>query len=535
MTDTRTRWATPLFAVLAFAAVVLILYTGRNLTFYFDEWNFILDRRGFTVENLIAGHNGHLSLFPVLFYKALLQVIGLDHYWIYQLALALVHATAAWLLFTLARRRLGDAAGLAAGVLLLVLGAAFDDLVWAFQIGFVGAVAASLASLNALDANTKRGDVWAAIWLAVALCCSSPAIPFAILIAVELLLGRDMKRVLRVLAVPLVLYGIWTLVWGSGGPWPAPQVGTSSPARIPDFFEYALRMMQTALQGLTGFTQSGLGPTLSVLFAAVVVIAAVRRPPTPRAWGAIVGAVIFWLLIAASRYQLNEPYSTRYIYPSAVLILILSVELLAPVRERLVSPSTRELTASAVVVTVFAVGGLGALIRGSNSWEPQHRAIEIGLAAMTIAREHAPPGFQPAASASPQITAARYFAAADDFGTRVLSPAEIAASPKTDRAAADVILQSLEFGGVSPAPGRGRGCAVAAGDIKVPVDGVLVLRIPAGETGQLRLKRFADAYPTDAVAQLPAGLTAVTVKQDRVGRPWLVSVKGAPGVARCRG
>ncbi|MEI2703288.1 MAG: hypothetical protein V9E83_12930 [Baekduia sp.] len=536
MSETRTRWATPLFAVLSVLALAMILYAGRNLTFYFDEWNFILTRRGFTVDTLLAGHNGHLSLIPVLVYKALLQVVGIDHYWIYRLALGLLHVTTAWLLFTLARRRIGDAAGLAAGVLLLALGAAWDDLVWPFQIGFVGAVAASLAALLALERDTRRGDLLATVWLIVALCCSSPAIPFVIVAGVELAAGRHWRRLVRVLAPVVVLYGIWRIGWGSGGPFPAPDIGRANARQAPEFAEYALQMLQAALQGLTGFTASGLGAPLSVAAVAAVIAAVVLRPVSPRTLGVLVGVAAFWVLIAASRLTLGEPQSTRYIYPSAVLIVLLGIELVSAVRPAGARPSPKALVTGAIVLAVIWVAGSATMTRGVNTWEPHHRGIEIGLAAMTIAREHVPPGFQPAPSGSPQITAAAYFEAVDDFGTRVLSPAEIAASPEVDRAGADATLRSLEFAGVAAARGRARDCSPVAGDISIPgSSGQIVLRIPSGQSGQLRLKRFADEYPKDAVAQIPSGLFVVTVKRDSVGRPWIAGVTGAPGAARCAG
>src|SRR5260370_28405051 len=44
-------------------------------------------------------------------------------------------------------RRAGELIGIGAAVLLLVMGAGWENLLWAFQIGFVGSVACGLGSL----------------------------------------------------------------------------------------------------------------------------------------------------------------------------------------------------------------------------------------------------------------------------------------------------------------------------------------------------------------------------------------------------
>ena len=58
----------------------LILYLGRSTGFYFDEWNFVLSRRGWDAQALLMPHNEHLSVVPVLIYKTLFSTVGIDSY-----------------------------------------------------------------------------------------------------------------------------------------------------------------------------------------------------------------------------------------------------------------------------------------------------------------------------------------------------------------------------------------------------------------------------------------------------------------------
>ena len=59
-------------------------------------------------------------------------------------------------LFVYLRRRVGEWLALAGAVLILFLGAAWEDLLWPFQIGYFGSMASGLGMLLALDAAIAR-------------------------------------------------------------------------------------------------------------------------------------------------------------------------------------------------------------------------------------------------------------------------------------------------------------------------------------------------------------------------------------------
>src|SRR5262249_35329407 len=154
------------------------MYAGRHLTFFFDEWDFILGRRGSSLSTYLDPHNGHLSLFPVIFYKLFLQLFGLRHYWPYRAAVVVLDLISGWLLYVLAARRLGPGLALFPAALLLLLGSAYQDLLWPFQVGFLGSVASGLGALALLDRPSRRADGFACALLVVSVGSSGIGIAF---------------------------------------------------------------------------------------------------------------------------------------------------------------------------------------------------------------------------------------------------------------------------------------------------------------------------------------------------------------------
>jgi len=59
------------------AAALLLLWEGRGLTLFVDEWTFGFGfRTGHDLSAFLAPDNGHLALVPVLITKASLQLFG---------------------------------------------------------------------------------------------------------------------------------------------------------------------------------------------------------------------------------------------------------------------------------------------------------------------------------------------------------------------------------------------------------------------------------------------------------------------------
>ncbi len=150
--DSQTRWAFWAFVVYLAAALPFLVWKGSYRWFFGDEWSFLASRST-SVDGLFRPHNQqHWVTIPVLVYRGLYSVVGLHAYWPYQLPVILLHLTTAALLRVIMRRAGVNVwlATVAAGTFVL-LGSAEDNILWAFQITFVGALVFGLVQIILAD------------------------------------------------------------------------------------------------------------------------------------------------------------------------------------------------------------------------------------------------------------------------------------------------------------------------------------------------------------------------------------------------
>ena len=133
------------------AAAALILSLQAQLSFAYDEWDFLLGRRDFSVDIFLAPHHEHIAITHVAIYKALAEAFGIDSPRPFQLVSTAMFLGAAAILFAFLRRRVGGWLALAALLPILVFGPAADNVIWPFQLAFSGSMAAGLGALLALD------------------------------------------------------------------------------------------------------------------------------------------------------------------------------------------------------------------------------------------------------------------------------------------------------------------------------------------------------------------------------------------------
>ena len=374
-----------LAGVLLLTAAV-ILYLGRSTTFYFDEWNFVLERRAWDVDALLKPHNEHLSVVPVLIYKALFSTLGIDAYAPYRVAGVVVHLIVLVLLFVYARRRVGDVLALGVTVLIAVFGPAWPDVLWPFQAGFLGSLAAGIGALLCLDRGDRRGDIGASALLAVSLASSSLGIPICAAVALEILGRPDRGRRWWILAAPAVLYGIWYLAYGGGGKESLDNL-LATPAYVVD--------AAAAATGSVFGLSIEWGRPLVLALGALLVLAIRRGAKDPWRLAALIALpLIFWGLTGLARADLHEPGAPRYLYPGAIFLLLIALEAARSVR------ITRAATLALLVVIVFAtVSNLGALRNGAGFLRDQAAELNGVLAATQLAGRSAPAGVPPPAGA----------------------------------------------------------------------------------------------------------------------------------------
>ena len=139
-----------------------------------DDWEFIVNRDGGSFRDLMRPHNVHWSTLPILVYRGLFKIFGLNTYRPYMALSVATHLTIAVLLRVVIRRAgvhpwLATAA--AGGFALF--GTAYGDIVWGFQIGFAGPLMFGLAQLLLVDHDgpVDRRDALALVFGAAGLMC----------------------------------------------------------------------------------------------------------------------------------------------------------------------------------------------------------------------------------------------------------------------------------------------------------------------------------------------------------------------------
>ena len=170
----RNDWiGLSIFAAAAVCTIVWLVILDRGDSFFFDEWDFInlASTTGYW-HNVLQPHQGHPSMIPYTIYEVLLRIVGMRHYGPYQAVLLFLDVSCGTLLFLLLRRKIHPIAAGALPALLMLLGPSWQDILWPFQIGFLGSVAGGLGALVLIDRRTRRADIGACICLLASTGCS---------------------------------------------------------------------------------------------------------------------------------------------------------------------------------------------------------------------------------------------------------------------------------------------------------------------------------------------------------------------------
>jgi hypothetical protein len=340
LSDLHSRRLFPIlgFLALAVGAAVLVLTDYRN--FYQDEWNFVSSRTPWTFDAFFLSHNEHWVTIPVAIWKVLFLVFGLRTHIPYEAALLVVHGIAAVLLFALVRRRSGDLPAFAAATILLVLGTGGEDIVWAFQISFVGSVAFGLLALLLLEPRSASLMRLAAISasLIASLMCSAAGLAFVAAATVEIAIDGQARRRLLALIAPAIAFAAWFVEFGSGiaGTPGAPcssgceRVGFSADIyRGPITVSYLMNGIhfvsvgiEGALAGIAGAAAAG---SLFLVVLAALLLIEWYWADGFRAWqlGLLAGAATWYGFIFLGR-GLAGPLlaaETHYVYVGVALLL----------------------------------------------------------------------------------------------------------------------------------------------------------------------------------------------------------------------
>lgn len=537
------------------AACGLLLALDSHLTFVSDDWVLLVRRSQLSLDAVMQPFHEHIAIAPALIYGVLREVVGMDSALpYYAVSVALFGGTAV-LLFLFARRRVGDGLALAAALLLLFLGAASEDLLWAFQLGFFGSCAFGMGMLIALDRRDRRGDRLACALLIGSLSFSSLGLSFAAGALVDVLLRGSRRSRAYVALLPLALYAVW---WGG---WGHTAESHLAAANLPGLPLYVFDAAASGLSSLFGFQPGGGGAThpsdlarlaLLAALAALAVWAYRHYTPVRRTLGAQVRGsyaapaaglltvvaigLSFWLLAGLNRDALRFATSLRYQYPSALFILLVATEALRGVRP------DRWSQAAIAAATCFAiVAGIVQLKHDyAQIWKPRSDKVRATLAAIEVGGRRISSGFPVGVPAPTTLRAGAYLAAAAQHGSPATPITDLGGLSRDQRSVIDrTLAQALRLKArpaVPPAEDSGceplRGPAAEARVVNAPFGEHTLIDIGPGGV-RLRLGRFASGEGL-SLGELREGKAAkLDLPADRAPAPWRLSVAGSGQVVLC--
>ncbi len=315
--------ARALFIVAALVAVGGFLYVGRDLTFYLDEWTFIDQRMDLSLDDLMRPHNEHWAFIHVIVYRLLFGLFGLGSYLPYLALLLVLHAIVAAGVFRLLEHHAGPIVALGGSVLFLGLGSGYEDLLWGFQIGFVGSSAAGVWALVLLDTGKTRRALWTAGGLLlVGVATSGMGLVFLPAAAALLVLDPARRSWLIALAPATAAYLLWFATYGRTG------IDSHRDPFTVDALRDLPGFIVSGGGGAVGLV-SGLGADAGLVIFIVLVGATAWRflrseHLEAMAVAALVGLLAELTLTGLVRGQFGVAAATasRYVYVGAIFVLV---------------------------------------------------------------------------------------------------------------------------------------------------------------------------------------------------------------------
>jgi hypothetical protein len=558
--DRLNEWA-PWIALAALMAVsfVLIMHAGRETTFYLDDWPALFSRQDWTWLSLVRPHIDHLQLFPFLVLKTMWSTVGLHDYWVYRAVLAVLDLLAGTLLFLYGRKRIGPWPSLALAACLVLMAPSWFNVLYAFQINFVGAMAAGLGALLLLDRERRWSDVGACVLLLVAIGCNGVGLPIIFAVVIDLVLRRGSRRRLWVPGIPLLLYALWRLEYGHYAP-TQPNRETVWRA-LQEFPRWVFDALDDTAAAAVGFPiEYGAGIALALVgLLAFALSRPGRLTSSPRLVALAALPLMFWLITAIGRVNevATQPDENRFLYPGGLFLMLLAIE------AGRAYPMTRQVTVAVTVVLLFGAA------RHANDLEAAgdaFRGVSVpgkdAATALDIAGELVPPNF---ANADPNqgaglIEAGPYLAMVRHFGSSPgFTRSELLRQDDDRKRGVDQALVRIHRMGVIPvgsgaptgdvaprvtfqAEGKagpaGRGCVrftpktpdKSSMTVEMPWSGIVV-RTEGKLPLDVRVQRFSNLLPGDALGTIQPG-AAASVKPtapDKAPEPFRANLfSGAP-------
>ncbi|MGH9126113.1 MAG: hypothetical protein ACRDZ8_15525 [Acidimicrobiales bacterium] len=523
------RWVVAAHVATLMGGLIALAAVDRNQWFFGDDWEFLVDRGlSHAMLGLWTPHNEHWTTLPILLYRALFTVFGVRTYWPYVGVLILIHLLVTTLLWRV-MLRCGVAPWVATALagIFAVLGAGSENLVWAFQICFVGSVFFGLIALGFSYRGREGMSKWDVLaWLALvaALMCSLIGVAMVAVAGFAVMLGdpRRWRQALRIVSVPAAVFAVWFALAGRSGLHGDHQ-SLSTVLAIPKF---AWTALVSAFERTSGIPGSGT-VLLVALIGWVIARSPLARERAAPAFAMALGTLILFVVIGLGRAggSLNGALAPRYAYLAVALLLpVIGLAL-----TDLIGHQRSALVPLLLVLSLVAVTNVDTLRADSDARialdQPLERQIVAAAALVAggapLVRSYPEPVHDPNLTAAALATMARQ----GKLPSPVLGPADRIAAA----AALQVGLLPAAAGPSGPMPTVTGAQVTDEGDCLrlVPAQdrAVFSVTVPAGGAAV----QLTSATPAAIGVQLVAGGVAGPVETFHLpaNRPEYLSVTAA--------
>jgi hypothetical protein len=418
--------------------IYLFSLTAHN-TFTFDEWMFFTDRRDFSFHALVAGHNGHLSIVPAFTYILSFKIFGYDHYEVFRLLAVIVHLAVVLLAVDRIRRRHGWWIAAVIGLALALMGGGGENILWGFQIGFMGGLLFFLISLRCYERSLETIKFTWPLLTMIAVCLSvgSAGTGIASILVLFFLTIRtpQWKRLWWVSVIPGVLYAVWYLRYADS------DNANSVMSAIPSF---VVKSAASSMSGVFGIDHIW---GLMMVGASIAYFAQlIRTHKTSRLSLAIpLFVLIFWFATAYGRALLGNPESSRYLYIGIFGIVLSLSENLSLAHWTKVR-RVKVMKASVALFSVLAIWGSNSSMQ---FWSDIHLSLsETAVGQLSVVEAHRenidPITVIQTIGPVPVLLVGDYLDAVDAVGSSpVQGVDDLVSAPRQTQLAADDVLISL--------------------------------------------------------------------------------------------
>lgn len=299
--------------IVGLAVLVLV---GSGQWFVNDDFTIL------ALADPMRSHVGHWNAAATVIFQALFSVFGISTYLPYLVPAILAHLAVVHLAWRLLLR-VGVSPWLATlgATTVLLFGAAAENVLWAFQVGFMGAMALALGALLLVDRErlTARVAVGAGTLAIVSLPFASTALPILAAAGIVAIIRHGWWRAIAVFAPAGVIYLAWfVLVRVPSADVLAPH-GSEYLTAVPLFFGTVIA---------AGYGQ-WLGPLILGPFMAVgLAVWALRERrdwfgAKALAYALLLGVLVFAVLTALTRggMAIQAAAAERYVYVIAIMSL----------------------------------------------------------------------------------------------------------------------------------------------------------------------------------------------------------------------